>query len=54
MNTDIERGVIGSLLNHPEKVGAVALNEEWFGYEDYRLIYRAISETTGHDILDIY
>ncbi|MGY3732605.1 replicative DNA helicase [Pediococcus acidilactici] len=54
MNTDIERGVIGSLLNHPEKVGAVALNEEWFGYEDYRLIYRAIRETTGHDILDIY
>lgn len=54
MNTDIERGVIGSLLNHPEKVGAVALNEEWFGYEDYRLIYRAIRETTGHDILDVY
>lgn len=54
MNTDIERGVIGSLLNHPEKVGAVALNEEWFGYEDYRLIYRAISETTGQDILDVY
>lgn len=54
MNTDIERGVIGSLLNHLEKVGAVALNEEWFGYEDYRLIYRAIRETTGHDILDIY
>lgn len=54
MNTDIERGVIGSLLNHPEKEGAVALNEEWFGYEDYRLIYRAIRETTGHDILDIY
>lgn len=54
MNTDIERGVIGSLLNHPEKVGAVALNEEWFGYEDYQLIYRAIRETTGHDILDVY
>lgn len=54
MNTDIERGVIGSLLNHPEKVGAVALNEEWFGYEDYRLIYKAIKETTGHDILDVY
>ncbi|MGX9799592.1 replicative DNA helicase [Pediococcus acidilactici] len=54
MNTDIERGVIGSLLNHPEKVGAVALNEEWFGYEDYRLIYRAIRETTGHDLLDVY
>ncbi|NBI15923.1 DNA helicase [Pediococcus acidilactici] len=54
MNTDIERGVIGSLLNHPEKVGAVELNEEWFGYEDYRLIYRAIRETTGHDILDVY
>ncbi|MEE6667650.1 DnaB-like helicase C-terminal domain-containing protein [Pediococcus acidilactici] len=54
MNTDIERGVIGSLLNHPEKVGAVALNEEWFGYEDYRLIYRVIRETTGHDILDVY
>lgn len=54
MNTDIERGVIGSLLNHPEKVGAVALNEEWFGYEDYRLIYRAIKETAGHDLLDVY
>lgn len=54
MNTDIERGVIGSLLNHPEKVGAVALNEEWFGYEDYRLIYKAIKETAGHDLLDVY
>nr|WP_176594904.1 DnaB-like helicase C-terminal domain-containing protein [Pediococcus acidilactici] len=41
-------------MNHPEKVGAVELNEEWFGYEDYRLIYRAIRETTGHDILDVY
>lgn len=54
MNTDIERGVIGSLLNYPEKVGAVALNEEWFGYEDYRLIYKAIKETAGHDLLDVY
>lgn len=54
MNTDIERGVIGSLLNHPEKVGAVALNEEWFGYEDYRLIYKATKETAGHDLLDVY
>ncbi|MEE6658488.1 DnaB-like helicase C-terminal domain-containing protein [Pediococcus acidilactici] len=54
MNTDIERGVIGSLLNHPEKVGAVALNEEWFGYEDYRLIYKAIKDTAGHDLLDVY
>lgn len=54
MNTDIERGVIGSLLNHPEKVGAVALNKEWFGYEDYRLIYKAIKETAGHDLLDVY
>ncbi len=54
MNTEIEREVIGIFLNHPEKVGGVALNEEWFGYEDYQLIYKAIKETAGHDSLDVY
>lgn len=54
MNTEVEREVIGIFLNHPEKVGSASLNEEWFGYEDYRLIYKAIKETAGHDLLDVY
>lgn len=54
MNTEIEREVIGILLNHPEKVGSASLNEEWFGYEDYRLIYKALKETAGQDVLDVY
>ncbi|ANZ70353.1 replicative DNA helicase [Pediococcus claussenii] len=54
MNNEIEREIISILLNNPNKVEAVSLNEEWFLYDDYRSIFQALKSVESYDMLTIY
>lgn len=54
MNTEIEKEVIGILLNHPEKLEAIPLESDWFGYPEYRMIFEAMRKSASHDLFDVY
>ncbi|KAF0413703.1 DNA helicase [Pediococcus acidilactici] len=54
MNTEIEREVVGILLNHPEKLDAIPLEADWFGYQEYRMLFDAMRKSISHDLFDIY
>lgn len=54
MNTEIEKEVIGILLNHPEKLEAIPLESDWFGYPEYRMLFEAMRKSASHDLFDVY
>lgn len=54
MNTEIEKEVIGILLNHPEKLEAIPLESDWFGYPEYRMLFEAMRKSVSHDLFDVY
>ncbi|MCS8562709.1 DNA helicase [Pediococcus pentosaceus] len=54
MNTEIEKEVIGILLNHPEKLEAIPLESDWFGYPEYRMLFEAMRKSISHDLFDVY
>lgn len=54
MNTEIEKEVIGILLNHPEKLEAILLESDWFGYPEYRMLFEAMRKSASHDLFDVY
>lgn len=54
MNTEIEKEVIGILLNHPEKLEAIPLESDWFGYSEYRMLFEAMRKSASHDLFDVY
>ena len=54
MNTEIEKEVIGILLNHPEKLEAIPLESDWFGYPEYRMLFEAMCKSASHDLFDVY
>lgn len=54
MNTDIEREVLGSFLNHPDKVKAAVVEPDWFSEPEYRNLFEAIRQKPTADLLDIY
>ncbi len=54
MNTEIEKEVIGILLNHPEKLEAIPLESDWFGYSEYRILFEAMRKSASHDLFDVY
>lgn len=54
MNTEIEKEVIGILLNHPDKLEAIPLESDWFGYPEYRMLFEAMRKSASHDLFDVY
>jgi replicative DNA helicase len=54
MNTEIEKEVIGILLNHPEKLEAIPLESDWLGYPEYRMLFEAMCKSASHDLFDVY
>ena len=54
MNTEIEKEVIGILLNHPEKLEAIPLESDWFGYPEYRMLFETMRKSISHDLFDVY
>ena len=54
MNTEIEKEVIGILLNHPDKLEAIPLESDWFGYPEYRTLFEAMLNSVSHDLFDVY
>ncbi|TLQ00392.1 replicative DNA helicase [Pediococcus pentosaceus] len=54
MNTEIEKEVIGILLNHPEKLEAIPLESDWLGYPEYRMLFEAMRKSASHDLFDVY
>jgi replicative DNA helicase len=54
MNTEIEKEVIGILLNHPEKLEAIPLESDWFSYPEYRMLFEAMCKSASHDLFDVY
>lgn len=54
MNTEIEKEVIGILLNHPEKLEAIPLESDWFGYPEYQMLFEAMRKSASHDLFDVY
>ena len=54
MNTEIEKEIIGILLNHPEKLEAIPLESDWFGYPEYRMLFEAMRKSDSHDLFDVY
>ncbi|QGZ70005.1 DNA helicase [Pediococcus pentosaceus] len=54
MNTEIEKEVIGILLNHPDKLEAIPLESDWFGYPEYRMLFEAMRKSVSHDLFDVY
>lgn len=54
MNTEIEKEVIGILLNHPEKLEAIPLESDWFGYAEYQMLFEAMRKSASHDLFDVY
>lgn len=54
MNTEIEKEVIGILLNHPDKLEAIPLESDWFGYPEYRTLFEAMLKSVSHDLFNVY
>lgn len=54
MNTEIEKEVIGILLNHPDKLEAIPLESDWFGYPEYQMLFEAMRKSASHDLFDVY
>ncbi|MCT1176774.1 replicative DNA helicase [Pediococcus pentosaceus] len=54
MNTEIEKEVIGILLNHPDKLEAIPLESDWLGYPEYRMLFEAMRKSVSHDLFDVY
>lgn len=54
MNTEIEKEVIGILLNHPDKLEAISLESDWFGYPEYQMLFEAMHKSASHDLFDVY
>lgn len=54
MNTEIEKEVIGILLNHPEKLEAIPLESDWLGYPEYRMLFEAMRKSASHDLFEVY
>ena len=54
MNTEIEKEVIGILLNHPDKLEAISLESDWFGYPEYQMLFEAMRKSASHDLFDVY
>lgn len=54
MNTEIEKEVIGILLNHPDKLEAIPLESDWFGYPECRMLFEAMCKSASHDLFDVY
>lgn len=54
MNTEIEKEVIGILLNHPEKLSGIQLESDWFGYPEYQTLFEAMRQSVSHDLFDVY